>query len=235
MIFETSLVTGTLVKRYKRFLADVILESGELTTAHCTSTGAMLGLLNPGARVWLSPAKNPDRKLRYTWEMIESDGVMVGVNTSHPNFLVYEAIQQKKLAPFSAYSDMRREVKYGTNSRIDILLEEEGLPRCYIEIKNVHLKRDNRVEFPDAVTERGLKHLREMMVMVEQGHRAAMVYVVQRGDGEVFSLAKDIDPAYAEMAKVAKQHGVEFYAYPCEMTATSITLQGTSFLFVDSE
>lgn len=231
MIFDAPLVTGTLVKRYKRFLVDVILESGELTTAHCTSTGTMLGLLNPGARVWLSPAKNPERKLRYTWEMVESDGVMVGVNTSHPNVLVYESIQQKKLRPFSMYSNARREVKYGTNSRIDLLLEEEGHPSCYIEVKNVHLRRKNRVEFPDAVTERGAKHLQELIKMVEQGHRAAMVYVVQREDGDVFSLAADIDPIYAETAKIAKQKGVEFYAYPCEMSSISIILREKSLVF----
>lgn len=227
MQFENQLVTGTLVKRYKRFLADVILDNGEAVTAHCTSTGAMLGLLNPGARVWLSPSLNPLRKLPYTWEMVESDGVMVGVNTSNPNRLVYEALEQNRLPAFAGYTSFKREVKYGKNSRIDIYLEGPGLPNCYIEIKNVHLKRGDFIEFPDAVTERGAKHLEEMMEMVTQGHRAAMIYVIQREDGKQFSLAEDIDPVYAETAARAFAHGVEAYAHPCAMSAESIVLSPT--------
>lgn len=224
MQFENSLITGVLVKRYKRFLADVILDSGEMVTAHCTSTGTMLGLLNPGARVWLSPANNPLRKLPYTWEMVESDGVMVGVNTSNPNKLVFEAIEQKLLPAFAAYTSAKREVKYGKNSRIDIFLQGTELPNCYIEVKNVHLKRGDLIEFPDAVTERGAKHLEEMMDMVTQGHRAAMVYVIQREDGVNFSLAADIDAVYAATAARAFAHGVEVYAYPCVMSDRGITL-----------
>lgn len=225
MQFEKPLVTGVLLKRYKRFLADVQLDSGEITTAHCTSTGAMLGLLNEGARVWLSRADNPNRKLAYTWEMVESDGVMVGVNTSNPNRLVFEAIEQKILPQFIGYTAMKREVKYGQNSRIDILLTDPHLPPCYIEIKNVHLKRNHMIEFPDAVTDRGTKHLVEMMELVKQGCRAAMVYVIQREDGEVFSLAADIDPVYAQTAAQAFVCGVEAYAHPCRMGADAITLR----------
>lgn len=225
MQFHSPLVTGTLIKRYKRFLADVQLDSGEITTAHCTSTGSMMGLAVPGAKVWLSPAQNPERKLKYTWEMVEHDGAMVGVNTSHPNYLVQEAIQDDILPDFTGYETLKREVKYGKNSRIDILLSSQGRPSCYIEIKNVYLKRNNLIEFPDAVTERGAKHLVEMAEMVKQGHRAAMVYVVQREDGDAFSFAKDLDPVYAQTAHEVFSQGVEAYVYPCTMSETHIVLR----------
>lgn len=224
MQFSQPLITGTLIKRYKRFLADVLLDNGETTTAHCTSTGSMSGLAIPGSKVWLSKAANPDRKLPYTWEMVECEGAMVGVNTSHPNALVQEAILGGHLVDFTGYDSLKREVKYGQNSRIDILLSSPGRPFCYIEIKNVHSKRGNIVDFPDAVTERGAKHLREMMDMVSLGHRAAMVYVVQRQDGDQFSFAEDIDPVYAQTAREAFAAGVESFVYPCSMTVEGITL-----------
>lgn len=224
MQFEKPLLCGKLIKRYKRFLVDVTLDTGEEVTSHCTSTGAMLGLLNPGARVWLSPASNPDRKLKYTWEMVESDGVKVGVNTSHPNRLVEEAIVNEVIPGLSGYQKIRREVKYGQNSRIDLLLEDGVLPSCYVEVKNVHLRRNGIAEFPDAVTERGAKHLREMAEIVRQGQRAAMVYVVQRDDCDVFDLAADIDPVYAQTAAEAFSVGVEAYVYACDMQGTGIKL-----------
>ncbi len=224
MKFENPLVTGKLIKRYKRFLTDVALDSGDIVTAHCTSTGAMLGLLNERAQVWLSPATNPERKLKYTWEMVESDGVKVGVNTSHPNNLVHEAIEDEVIPELTGYAKIRREVKYGANSRIDLLLQDGTKPDCYVEVKNVHLRRGTRVEFPDAVTERGAKHLREMAEMVAQGYRAAMVYVVQRDDCDRFSLAKDIDPVYATTAAHVFATGVEAYAYACNMQDDGIRL-----------
>ncbi|MBW8309284.1 MAG: DNA/RNA nuclease SfsA [Candidatus Paracaedibacteraceae bacterium] len=224
MKFAKPLLSGRLIKRYKRFLTDVILETGEEVTAHCTSTGAMLGLLNPGAQVWLSPASNPDRKLKYTWEMVESDGVKVGVNTAHPNDLVAEAITDNIIPELMDYTTVRREVKYGQNSRIDLLLENGPKPSCYVEVKNVHLRRHGLAEFPDAVTERGAKHLREMLEIVKQGGRAAMVYVVQRDDCEVFDLAHDIDPVYAQTAAAVFAEGVEAYVYACDMQDDGITL-----------
>lgn len=224
MKFAKSLVSGRLIKRYKRFLTDVTLDSGEEITAHCTSTGTMLGLLEAGARVWLSPSDNPNRKLKYTWEMVESDGVKVGINTSHPNNLVAEAIVGNIMPEFTGYQKIRREVKYGQNSRIDLLLEEGTQPSCYIEVKNVHLRRGGVAEFPDAVTERGTKHLREMTELVQQGKRAAMVYVVQRDDCDVFRLAADLDPIYAQTAAKAFAAGVEIYAYACEMQEDGIRL-----------
>jgi sugar fermentation stimulation protein A len=224
MIFPTPLITGILIKRYKRFLADVLLDSGETATAHCTSTGSMIGLAVPGAKVWLSRAEGPHRKLPYTWEMVEHEGTMVGVNTSHPNLLVQEAIQNGVLSEFEGYDGLKREVKYGKNSRIDILLTAPQRPACYIEIKNVYLKRGDLIEFPDAVTERGTKHLFELSDMVQQGYRAAMIYVVQREDGSEFAFAKDLDPLYAQTARHAFEMGVEFYAYACHMGEEGIRL-----------
>ena len=224
MKFAKPLVSGRLIKRYKRFLTDVILDTGEDVTAHCTSTGAMLGLLNEGARVWLSPASNPERKLKYTWEMVESEGVKVGVNTAHPNHLVAEALSNNVIPELIGYTTVRREVKYGQNSRIDLLLENGPKPSCYVEVKNVHLRRNGIAEFPDAVTERGEKHLREMLEIVKQGGRAAMVYVVQRDDCQVFDLARDIDPIYARTAAAAFAEGVEAYIYACDMQDDGITL-----------
>ena len=158
MDFPDPLLRGTLVKRYKRFMADVVLESGDTVTAHCANTGAML-VQNPGSEVWLSPARNPDRKLKFTWEMIRIGESLVGINTAHPNKIVAEAIEAGKIPELSGYGDLRREVKYGTNSRIDILLSEDGKPDCYVEIKNVHLMRDTGVaEFPDSVSTRAAKH-----------------------------------------------------------------------------
>ena len=145
MDFPDPLLRGTLIKRYKRFMADVVLECGDTVTAHCANTGAMLGVQNPGSEVWLSPARNPDRKLKFTWEMIRIGESLVGINTAHPNKIVAEAIEAGKIPELSGYGDLRREVKYGTNSRIDILLSEDGKPDCYVEIKNVHLMRDTGV------------------------------------------------------------------------------------------
>ena len=224
MKFANPLIKGKLIKRYKRFLTDVILDSGEEVTAHCTSTGAMLGLLNEGADVWLSPATNPDRKLKYTWEMVTSDGVKVGLNTSHPNNLAQEAIEGGVIPELSGYAKIRREVKYGVNSRIDLLLQDGPKPDCYVEVKNAHLRRGDLAEFPDAVTERGAKHLREMAEMVAQGFRAAMVYVIQRDDCDRFSLAKDIDPVYAATAEDVFAKGVEACAYACDMQEDGIRL-----------
>lgn len=227
MQFPEPLKTGRLIKRYKRFLADVKLDSGEEITAHCANPGSMLGLAEPGSRVWLSQNDNPKRKLKFSWELIEVDlgagPVLVGINTGLPNALVAEAIQSGAIAELSGYPALRREVKYGVNSRIDILLENNDLSRCYVEIKNVHLMRKSGLaEFPDSVTTRGKKHLVELSNMVSEGHRAVMVYLVQRGDAEEFSLARDIDVAYGEAFDAAGEAGVEALAYDCEITQQAI-------------
>ncbi|TCS65087.1 DNA/RNA nuclease SfsA [Varunaivibrio sulfuroxidans] len=228
MKFDTPLLRGTLVKRYKRFMADIILEDGVEITAHCANSGSMLSLLETGAEVWVSPADNPKRKLRYTWELVRAQGVLVGINTARPNAIVAEAVAAGRIDELAAYRGIRREVKYGKNSRIDLLLDGAGLPDCYVEVKNVTLKRapdpHGALEFPDAVTSRGAKHLAELSDMVRQGHRAVMLYLVQRDDGGHFSLATDIDPAYRQAFDFAKKSGVEALCYRCRVCPEEITL-----------
>lgn len=224
MQFPNPLIKGTLLKRYKRFLTDVELESGDVVTAHCANPGSMLGLTEPGLDVWLSPATNPERKLRYTWELVHDGRTLVGINTAHPNGLVAAAIEAGTITELQGYDTQRREVKYGKNSRIDILLEGSG-PACYVEVKNVHLSREAGVaEFPDSVTVRGAKHLVEMADMVAEGHRAVMVYLIQRDDCEQLSIAGDIDPKYDEGLAQALTSGVEAIAYSCKLSPDAIVV-----------
>jgi sugar fermentation stimulation protein A len=228
MIFPDPLFRGTLVRRYKRFLADVVLETGETVTAHCANSGSMLSVDAPGSEVWLSPARNPDRKLKYTWELIRVGNALVGINTAHPNAIVAEAVAANEIPELSGYTSARREVKYGKNSRIDLLLEGSGQPRCFVEVKNVTLKRedgaDRPVEFPDAVTARGTKHLVELSEKVREGDRAVMMYLVQRDDADWFTLADDIDPAYAEAFEQATAVGVEALCYRCDVSSRDIRI-----------
>jgi sugar fermentation stimulation protein A len=229
MQFANPLIQGRLIKRYKRFLADVELATGEVVTASCANTGSMKGLVNSGATVWLSESDSPTRKYRHTWEMVEHDGgkgpTVVGINTGHPNRIVSEAIEAGRIAPLTGYATLRREVKYGKNSRIDILLEDPEKGACYVEIKNVHfLRKPGLAEFPDSVTTRGAKHLVELSEMVAQGHRAVMVFLVQRGDAAKVTLARDIDPDYGAAFDKAVAGGVEVLAYKCDVSSTSIEL-----------
>jgi sugar fermentation stimulation protein A len=226
MRFPSQLIEGRLIKRYKRFLSDIELLTGETVTAHCANPGSMLGLAEPGSRVWLSKLDNPKRKLAFSWELIEVDlgrgPALVGINTSSPNGAVAAAIEQGFIPELSGYASMRREVRYGAKSRIDILLEDDVRPPCYVEIKNVHLMREaGLAEFPDSVTARGAKHLGELSDMVAAGARAVMLYFVQRGDAEGFALAGDIDPAYAAAFEAAMASGVEALA-----VASSVSLAG---------
>jgi len=228
MKFPDPLIRGHLVKRYKRFLADVELEGGEVVTAHCANSGSMLSVKEPGSEVWLSPARNPERKLRYTWELVKIGDTFVGINTALPNAIVEEAIRNDKIPELTGYANLRREVKYGKNSRIDLLLEDPSLPMCYVEVKNVTLRRGlekgDPVEFPDSVTTRGAKHLIELADMVEQGHRAVMMYLVQREDGESFTIAGDIDPDYKAGLDAAMAAGVEVLCYQCTLGTSAIEL-----------
>jgi sugar fermentation stimulation protein A len=225
MKFQEPLVKGQLIKRYKRFLADVELETGEIVTAHCANSGSMMGLKDPGSIVWLSPNTNPKAKLDWRWEMVEVDGAMVGINTSRPNAIVEEAILGGQIDTLNGYTTLRREVKYGGNSRIDILLENDGEEqKCYVEVKNVTLKVDDQARFPDAVTSRGTKHLNELMDMVAEGHRAVMFYLVQRADCTSFNVAEDIDKAYADALKAAMNSGVEILCYQCALSETVIVV-----------
>ncbi len=228
MRFATPLVPGRLIRRYKRFLADILLDAGEVVTAHCANPGAMLGLLAPNARVWLSTSDDPKRKLRYSWQIVEADfgasPCLVGVNTGHPNAIVAEAIAAGFFPEFEVYPIMRREVRYGRNSRVDLLLEGNGRPPCYVEVKNVHMmRRPGLAEFPDSVTARGAKHLFELGEMAQAGARAVMVYVIQM-EADRFGLAGDIDKAYAAAFAVARSRGVETIAACCAVSLEEIRI-----------
>jgi sugar fermentation stimulation protein A len=227
-----TLVRGRLIRRYKRFLADVVLDCGDEVTAACPNTGAMLGLADPGSVIWLSESASLTRKYRHTWEMVElANGAapaLVGINPMRPNHIVAEAIAAGLMPQFAGYDRVRREVKYGEKSRIDLLLEGDGRPPCYVEVKNVHLSRTpGLAEFPDCVTVRGARHLAELAAMVAAGARAAMVYLVQRGDAKAFALARDIDPKYAAAYHAARAAGVGAYAYGCSLTPETISVDGT--------
>lgn len=229
MKFPSPLIRGRLIKRYKRFLADVTLDDGSTITCTCPNTGSMLGLTAPGSIIWMSESDSPTRKYRHTWEMIENDlgagPALVGINTQHPNKLVAEALEAGKIAPLKGYANLKREQKYGANSRIDILLEDEKKGRCFVEIKNVHLMRTaGLAEFPDSVTQRGAKHLYELAEMAQSGHRAVMLFLIQRGDANAVTLAGDIDPGYAAAFKAAAGAGVEALAYRCRLSAEEIII-----------
>jgi len=226
MKFKHPLIPGKLVKRYKRFLTDVELENGDIVTAHCANSGSMLSVNEPGAPVWLSPANDPKRKLKYTWELIQIGEALVGINTQHPNAIVAEAIEAGHIAELIGYDTLKREVKYGQNSRIDVFLTSATKPDCYVEVKNTTMRRDLSdgapAEFPDSVTARGAKHLVELGNMVKQGHRAVMFYLVQRDDAQAFTVAADIDPTYAQHLDEAMKIGVEVVAYTCHLSPEEI-------------
>lgn len=223
MLFSSPLVEARLIRRYKRFLADVEFADGETTTVHCANPGSMIGLADPGIRIFLSKSQSKTRKLPWSWELAEIGGALVGINTAHPNRLVSEAIEQRLIPELADYQRMKREVRYGKNSRIDILLSDDRRGDAYVEIKNVHLSREKGLaEFPDSVTARGAKHLDELSDMAAAGHRAVMVYLVQRDDTGRFALAGDIDPYYAASFARARDAGVEAIAYDCRLTVEEI-------------
>jgi sugar fermentation stimulation protein A len=228
MRFSAPLLEGRLVQRYKRFLTDVDLETGERVTAHCANPGAMLGLTAAGNRVLLSRSTNPLRKLGFSWEVVEASfggaSQLVGINTSRPNALVAEALAENRLAPLAGYGRIRPEVKYGKSSRVDFLLEGDDRPPCYLEVKNCHFMRSPPLaEFPDCVAARSAKHLRELSDMVAAGARAVLVYVIQM-DAERFDVARDIDPAYGAAFASALAAGVESYAYACRVTPEEVVI-----------
>jgi sugar fermentation stimulation protein A len=223
MRFPSRLIRGVLVQRYKRFLADVRLESGEIVTAHCTNTGSMLGCNEPGSAVYLSKSPNKGRKLAFTWEMIQVDRAWVGINTLHPNRLVAEAIEAGAITELRGYTTIRREVKVGAHSRLDLCLEgNRGC--CFVEVKNVTVSFDGAAAFPDAVSERATKHLKQLIRLKRQGHRAAVLFVVQRGDCQYFRPADEIDPEYGRWLRRAVKGGVEALVYHAQVTPRAIIL-----------
>lgn len=225
MLFPAPLISGKLIKRYKRFLADIELDTGEIITAHCANSGSMMGLKDEGLKVWVSPANNPKRKLQYTWELVEVDGNLVGVNTALPNKIVSQAIIEGKIPYLNGYETLKNEVKYGQNSRIDIYLDDLQKGICFVEVKSVTLSRKpHKAEFPDAITERGRKHLEELSAQVKEGHRAVMIYLIQYENINEFSIASDIDPAYFDAFKKALSQNVEAYAYICQLSPKEIFL-----------
>ena len=228
MKFPSPLIEARLIKRYKRFLADAEFETGEVITAHCANPGAMTGVKEPGYKIWLSKSDNPKRKLKYSWEIVEVSDikpVLVGINTAHPNKLVEEAISDGIISELRGYDTLKREVKYGKNSRIDVLLKDSEKRDCYVEVKNVHLIREHpKAEFPDSVTARGAKHLEELSDMVKSGYRAVLVFLIQRSDAESISVARDIDPNYAAAMDKAIDAGVEVLAYSCKLSVDEIVV-----------
>ncbi len=226
MRFPAPLLEGRLVRRYKRFLADVELADGTLVTVHCANPGSMLGLAEPGMRVLLSRSANAARKLPLSWELVEAPGCgLVGINTALPNRLVEEALRAGRIAEFAGYPTLRREVAYGTGSRVDFVLAGPGRPDAYLEVKNVHFSRiPGLAEFPDSVTARGARHLDELVSVVAAGGRAAMLYLVQRTDAALMAICRDLDPAYGAAFDRARRAGVEMLAYRCTITAEEIAV-----------
>ncbi|MGB3724589.1 MAG: DNA/RNA nuclease SfsA [Glaciecola sp.] len=225
--FPSPLTQATLVKRYKRFLADVILDSGEIITVHCPNTGAMTGCDTPGSLVYLSQSSNTKRKYTYTWEYASDENTkLICVNTSNANKVVKHALQQQQIPHVSDYSSVKPEVKVG-NSRIDFLLTHADCPNCYIEVKSVTLAQGDTAMFPDTVTTRGQKHCYELAALCEQGHRAILLFCVMRQSIEQFKIAQSIDPDYAEAIKYAMEKGVEVLCYGCELTQESIRLKNS--------
>jgi sugar fermentation stimulation protein A len=227
MRFPTPLTEARLIRRYKRFLADVEFADGAVETVHVANPGSMIGLTAEGSRVYISRAANPARKLPWSLELIEADGTLVGINTAHPNRLVADAITDGTIAELAGYGGLRREVAYGKNSRIDMLLSGGPRPDAYVEVKNVHLsRRPPRAEFPDSVTARGAKHLDELSAMVKAGARGVMVYLVHRADSVDFALARDLDPTYAAAFDRARAAGVEILVYGCRVTPEEVAVAG---------
>jgi len=228
MRFQTPLIPATLIRRYNRFLADIRLQDGRERVAHCPNPGSMMGLKEPGLRIWVEPNEDPKKKLDYGWRLVElPGGHWSGVDAGLPNRIVAEALAAGRIAELADYTTIRPEQKYGSRSRIDFLLQREGLPDAYVEVKNVHLRRaGDWAEFPDSVTARGTKHLGELQKIRANGGRAVMLYLVQRTDCTAFRLAGDLDPRYAQAFDAARAAGVEMLCYATTISPEEIRLAG---------
>ena len=227
MLLPQPMLRGRLVSRYKRFFADVALDDGGSVTAHCPNPGAMLGLNAPGLRVWVSRSEDPKRRLAHTLELVEVDGGLVGVNTLAPNRLVAEALAEDAIPELAGYARMRREVRYGQNSRVDFLLEAPDRPVCWVEVKSVTLCRgDGLAEWPDCVSARGARHIAELGAVAAEGDRAMVLFLVQRNDCDRFALAADLDPAFSRALARAVAAGVEVLAYGCAVGPERIGIAG---------
>ncbi len=224
MNFGAPLIPGRLIQRYKRFLADVELDDGRSVTAHCANPGAMTGMADPGMAVWVEPNDDPRKKLKFAWKVVETPTGLAGVDTGMPNKVVEEALRANAIPAFTGYDDIRREVKYGTGSRIDFLLTGAGRADCYLEVKCVTLRRDSIAEFPDTKTARGAKHLAELAQMARSGTRAATLYLAHRADCADMQIAADIDPAYAAAYTEATRTGMETHAFAADVTLDGVTL-----------
>ena len=226
MRFQTDLVPARLIRRYKRFLADCTLEDGREVVAHCANPGSMMGLAEPGTKIWLEPNNDPKKKLKFGWRLVDHEnGHFTGVDTSLPNRALKTALLARQVPTLDAYLLVRPEVKYGSNSRIDFLLSGDDLPDCYVEVKSVTLNRSaGLAEFPDSVTARGAKHLAELAEVARAGHRAVLLYLVQRTDCTDVAMAADIDPIYAAAHAEATAAGVETLAIGTDISPQEITL-----------
>jgi sugar fermentation stimulation protein A len=222
MNFETQLIRGHLIKRYKRFLADVKLDSGETITAHCTNSGSMKSCLEENAEVYLSPVNDPKRKTKFTWEMIKIGGNWVGINTGNPNKIAFEAVKNGEIQKLKGYTEVQREVTFG-DSRFDVMAKNDK-ETCFIEVKNVTYKKGEYALFPDAITSRGKKHLETLIKVKESGMRAVMLYIIQRIDVAVFAPAKKIDPEYAKTLKKANDKGVEIIPMQVKVSPDDIAI-----------
>jgi len=217
------LIKGNLIKRYKRFLADIVLEDGQEITAHVPNSGAMTSCIEENCPVWVSYHDNPKRKLKYTLELTKMGENLICTNTGVANKIAIEAVENGLIKELQGYTSLKPEQKYGEKSRIDILLEKED-EKCYVEIKSVSLKVEDGLAFPDAVTSRGTKHLNELMSMIEQGHRAVMLYIIQRTDKASFRIANEIDKKYFEAFEIAREKGVEILVYQSDINTNEIKI-----------
>lgn len=219
-----SLIEGVLIKRYKRFLADVMLNDGTMVTAHCPNSGSMRGCCEPGRPVYLSQSDNPKRKLKYTWELMEMPHTLIGINTLIPNKLVMASIAHGLVPELSGYSQFKPEIKTSDHTRLDILLTRDNGEKCYVEVKNCTLVEEGVARFPDAVTTRGQKHLDELEWLATKGHRAVLFFLIQRMDAISFKPAADIDPVYADSLARVAENGVEVIARSAVMTRERISM-----------